>query len=177
MTPEKLEAMIDTVVIAILIVVAAAAGWHVQGWRMGDEMATMRLEFGEALSAAESARITAEGRASLAESKEREYFANALAEYKESQAHEQATSQRTIADLRAGIDRLRVRTTPASRSCTLPAAAAGTTGGDDPGEETLAPAVAARLAGRYADYNALVDRLTLCQAVVRGRQSAAPPAP
>lgn len=176
MTPEKLAAMVDTLIIAIMVAVAGAAGWTMQGWRMGDEMTTLRAEYQGAIDKANTASVAAEGRAALAESNERKYFATALAEYKESQAHEKATTTRTIADLRTGAERLRVKLATAPRSCPLPDAAAGTAGSDEASEETLAPAVAARLAGRYADYNALVDQLTLCQAVVTARQTSAPPA-
>lgn len=174
-TPQ-MRAIGEIVAIVAMVVGAAVFGWTIQGWRMGDELTKVKASYQSAVDNANTARVAAEGRASLAESTERANFGRALSAYKESQAHEKAISDRTIADLRTGLNRLRVSTTN-SRSCGLPAAAGAATGSDGPGEETLAPAVAARLAGRYADYNALVDRLTLCQAVIQGRQSIAPPAP
>lgn len=171
----RMRDIAEMVVIAAIIVGAAVMGWTVQGWRMGDELTKVKSSYKSALENANTARVAAEGRAALAESTERANFDKALSAYKESQAHEKATTDRTIADLRTGINRLRVSTTN-SRSRPVSGSTAAAAGSDGPSEETLAPAVAARLAGRYADYNALVDRLTLCQAVIQGRQSTAPPA-
>lgn len=175
MTPQQIRVAIEAVIVGALVTLIFAAGFCVQGWRKDGEIAEMQVAWNKLIIAADKARAEAEKRAGLAESNERAYYAAALATYKETVTHDKAISDRTIADLRAGNDRLRVSTSKsAARSCPVPGAAAGAERSDGPSEETLAPAVAARLAERYAAYNALVDQLTLCQETVRARSAPAP---
>lgn len=171
-----LEAFLKYLLIAVLLAFVFCAGWAVQGARKDVVIGDIRLEAERLVSVANKAALAAEGRASLAESTERKAFATALSKYKETTSHEKSQADLVIADLRSDVKRLRVSTNPGARRCPVPGSTAAATGSDGPSEETLSPAVAARLAGRYADYNALVDTLTLCQAVIQGRQSTAPPA-
>ena len=94
-------------------------------------------------------------------------FAALATKYEESRQNEKATDAATITALRNDVVRLRVSTNsrPAGGS-QLPATTAGACTGDGQTEQTLAPTVAARLAGRYAEYNEIVDQLGLCQDVL-----------
>jgi len=173
--PQQIRAAIETAFIVALMVLSLWIGVCVQGWHKDSQIATMKAGWEQTVKSAGEARDAAEKRAGQAEAKERQRYADALEKYKESVDHEKAISDRTIADLRAGNDRLRVSTARAAPgSCAVSGTPAGAAGSNEASEETLAPAVAARLAERYAAYNALVDQLTLCQETVRARSAPAP---
>jgi len=128
------------------------------------------------LNTALAAKLAAETRVHALESEGRAATTAALTEYDETHAHEKASADITIANLRDDVVRLRVTTNRASGGGVC---AAGPTGSTDHGqaEQTLAGSVAARLAGRYADYNEVVGQLTLCQGqLLRDRKITAPPA-
>jgi Bacteriophage Rz lysis protein len=161
--------MIDKLVTGfVALVLAAVLGAWGMYVHLQADMTYVRTSYASALNAAQEAKAAAEQRATNAELRVASANSDAITDYKKEREDDQTRDARTINDLRADVRRLSVRTNrrPAG-GCPVPGAAAATARSDDAAPETLAGPVAARLAERYADYNALVDQLTLCQAVVK----------
>lgn len=115
-------------------------------------------------------KLAAEQRANSAESSNSSAMAASAAIYESVVQNEKALTERRVADLNSELVRLRVRTKKAESAAAgaiVPNSPAGTGASNGEAEQTLAGPVAARLTQRYADYNALIDQLTLCQAVVQ----------
>ncbi len=109
----------------------------------------------------------ADQRAAKAEHDGAAALAQAAADYERRTTYEKARSEAAIARLRSGADVLRVAVATVHRDCIdVSNAAAGAGRGDGQEVATLARPTAARLAGRYADYNAIVDQLALAQQVI-----------
>lgn len=159
-----------TVALAVALAAAAAGGAVVNGWRLdakyGGEISDLKLAHETAVAEAEAARNVALERARATEQKAAQDLANLTAKYVEDQQHEKAVTQRRIADLAAGNERLRVAIETNSSNGGVPGPATGVGGGDGQATATVSRSTSARLAQRYADYNEIVDQLTLAQAVI-----------
>lgn len=158
---------LKALILLIAIIAAAALGVD-YGMDMREaQMTKMRTAYNTALGKSEAAKLAAEARATEIEAASNGAVMSAVTSYEESRKNEKALDDRRIADLSGRVASLLVSTShrPASGGA-LPAAGACAASGDGQATETLAPAVAARLARRYADYNELVDQLGLCQTVV-----------
>lgn len=157
-----------TLIIAVVALTAAfGAGFALQGLIKDGEIASIQLEHQTEVAEAYAARNVALERARATEKKAGEDLAALSEKYVEDRQHENAVTQRRIADLAAGNERLRVDLEFATSSAGVrdPATAAG--GGDGQATATLERRAAARLEQRYADYNELVDQIGLCQATVQ----------
>lgn len=153
---------------AFLIGVLALIGF---GYVMGGidariERDEARNNYSAALAAATAARDAADARS---RGIEKSWSASVKAvgdTYEGIIANEKALADRTIHNLRTDNVRLRVLTAAAAGRRELPGPAACAAVDHGQAEQTLAGSVAARLAGRYADYNAAVDQLSACQAIL-----------
>jgi len=154
--------------VLLLLVIAAVLGSVLMHAHMAAEMDQQAAQFEKILQQSKDAKAAAEQRATNIENAQKGVIDNAVATYKANNAIDKARDAAVIADLRNDVTRLRVRTNrPAACGGQVPDAAASTSGPADAGDETLAGPVAARLAGRYADYNRIVEKLTACQAIVK----------
>lgn len=152
----------------VALVVAFGGGFALEHVLKNGEIAKINLANEQALNKSKDA-LAAANDANTALSRAATTANAAAAEAYEKGEHDaNAKTDPLIADLRAGNRRLHVLVDRAASSGSVPGAGAAASGGDGTGQGTLARPVAARLAGRYADYNGLVRRLNLCQAVVRG---------
>lgn len=152
----------------VLLVLCIALGLVGAGHMLGsadarEQLRTERAEYARQFKEADTLRIAADLRAENLERSWTTYFTDLDTTYQEKRRHEKALDDRTIADLRNDVVRLRVRTATLASGGQVRGTAAGAGERDGPPEQTLAGPVAARLAGRYADYNGLVDQLTVCQ--------------
>lgn len=155
----------------IVLILAGALALIGFGYVMGGTDARIerdeaRGQYASALATATIARDAANARAANIE---KHWSASVTAvgtAYEEIIKNEKATTDRTITDLRNDVVRLRVRTQPA-RGGDLPGPAAAASERDAATDQTLAPAVAARLAERYAEHNEVVEQLTACQAILQ----------
>jgi len=165
-----LKARVTLIVASIALIAAFGAGFALQGLIKDSEIADIQLEHETQVADAYAARNVALELARAVEHKAAEDIAAAHAKFVEDQQHERAITQRRIADLAAGNERLRVAVEVATVATGVPSGATCSSGGDGQATATIARPVAARLAGRYADYNELVDQITLCQATVEAFQ-------
>ncbi len=154
------------IIIAVgIAIVAFLAGFKLQGVIKDNEIAEMKTAYDAKVLKATNAKLAAVNHARDVEQLNATAMSAAATTFEEKRKNEKATDDRTIADLRSRVTSLRVSTrNPGSRD--VPGAPAGACAGDGQAEQTLAPAVAARLAQRYADYNAVIDQLELCQATL-----------
>ncbi len=157
---------VKLIVLAGVIVVIFVSGFKTASYVKNNEIAEIRHEQEVALGKAKTAALTASETARSIEHNMSAELIVAQQRYEEAQ-NEKAVSDRNIADLRNDVTRLRVSTRASPARPSVPGVAACPAGSDDQAEQTLTGPVAARLAGRYADYNALIDQLELCQATVR----------
>lgn len=159
----------------LLVLALVGAGAWIERTVANAEIAKIKASYNASYNAAVNAKDAANKRANDLETKMAENVTQAVTTFIRSHNEQDDKNKAVIADLRNGAQRLRVSTnhSPACSS-PLPGPAAGATRGPDPAPETLAGPVAARLAGRYADYNSIVDELTLCQAVIRADRLTAP---
>jgi hypothetical protein len=156
---------------ALFAIVAAsalafAAGFALQGTIKNGEIARINLAHQTAVAEAEAARNVALESARATEQKAASDLAALTAKYIEDRQHENAVTQRRIADLASGNERLRVAIEANTSNGSLPGPATSTAGSDGQATATISRAVASRFAQRYADYNEIVDQLTLCQSVI-----------
>jgi hypothetical protein len=155
--------------LALVVAIALlAAGWCLGSAHVNGEMTKLSVAHKAAIDEATRAKDAADARADEANKAATGAIESATLYFTEERKNDKALDDRRIADLTADVVRLRVSTrrTNTGGCSALPAAAASAGGGDGEADETLAPAVAARLARRYADYNEVVDQLSLCQAVI-----------
>ncbi len=177
-----IERLVGLPVQAKLILAGAAllaafgAGYALANVIAAANIAELKEHHTEELNAALMAKLAAEDWAHMRETDGRKETNDALVKYKGERDEEQAVDARTIADLRADIKRLRVSTRPVATSGgALPVAGPDSCGAAAQVEQTLAGSVAARLAGRYSDYNQIVGQLDLCVSQLeRDRKITAP---
>lgn len=150
---------------ALLLAVALSfgAGFALQGELKDGDIAEIHLAHGRELAAAVKAKADAEEATRLAEDKANRDLAALSDQYVKEQEHEKAAADQRIADLLTANVRLRVAVQRPAGGCAIPGAATTASGSDDQATEALPGPVAARLTRRYADYNAIVGQLTLCQ--------------
>jgi hypothetical protein len=163
---DAIKARATLILSTIALAIAFAGGFELQGVIKDGEIAAINLAHQTAIATATQEKLTAVTKARAAEQKATQYIADLTAKYVEDRQHENAVTQRRIADLAAGNERLRVAVEIATNNAGVPSLATAAAGGDGQAYQVIARPVAARLAGRYADYNELVDQLTLCQGVV-----------
>lgn len=166
-----------TLIIAIVALGAAfGAGFSLQGLIKEAEIAALKGDYAQQIAEAAQKAEIFEQRARGAEQRASQEIADAHAKFVEDQQHERALTQRRIADLAAGNERLRVAIDVVTRDPNLSGHAACASGGDGQATAAISPSSAARLARRYADYNELVDQIGLCQKTIEAFQRMAPPA-
>lgn len=154
--------------LAVMAAVAVAlfgAGFALSSTIKHGEIAAIELAHANVVAAAHKAQADAESVARTAEQKYDAALSVAQSTFEKTRQNEKATADRTITDLLRDVKRLRV-SIKNSAANGLPASTAAAGSGDGQAEATLSGSVAARLAGRYADYNALITQLELCQATV-----------
>lgn len=170
--------MIDTIKLTLAgtaLLAAGSAGFGLAHTLAAADIAQLNEAHTQALNTALAAQLAAETRAQALETAGRTATTEAVTKYDEGRKNDKAKDDRTIADLRADVKRLRVSTTSHPSGGALPAAGPAAGAGDGQAQQTLSGSVAARLAGRYADYNELVDQLELCQGQLeRDRSITAP---
>jgi len=149
------------------LVVGLFTGYAAEHKIKTGEIAQLKLDHEVIMKASVAALSTANDRAQAQEDIQALKFASLSTDYEAKRQNEKALDTSTITALRNDVVRLRVATNnrPASGG-QLPGTATCACTGDGQAEQTLAPAVAARLAGRYADYNEIVDQLGFCQEVL-----------
>lgn len=152
-------------VVAFLIAVGAVAGGLTVRYFKNAELAEQKTTYTTQIAAANKAALAADERAQGIQRTINSAILSGVAEYTQKDTDEKSQDARTIAALRNDVSRLRVKTNnPVCRNEVRGAATSASAGAGEV-ETTLAPAVAARLAGRYADFNTVVRQLDLCQAV------------
>ncbi len=150
-----------------VVIVSFTSGFKTSDHFAKVEAARVKSVADAALLVQKDKALAAEMIARSAENRADSSIANATSTFEKVRENEKAITDRVIADLRGDVTRLRVSTKkPAARPAGVPGAPATTCSSDDQTESTLSGSVAARLAGRYADYNALVGQLELCQATL-----------
>lgn len=151
---------------ALALVIGMLIATGVCSWWGASKAKKAEVAYTTAINIAQNAKLEAERRADALDLKRGAAITLATEKYEQGRSDEKAQADRTIADLRSDVTRLRVRTNRPAGSGGVPAAPAAAGSGDGEATETLSGAVAARLAGRYADYNGLVDQLGLCQQTI-----------
>jgi len=154
------------IAVVVLFAVGVAVGGGATAYVKNGTIRDMKLEYTTNIAAANKAALEASDRAAAIQRTIGAAITEGVAEHTVKDENAKAQDARVISDLRNDVARLRVKTNNPVCSVTLPGIAPGAGAGTGEVETTLAPAVAARLAGRYADYNAVVRQLDLCQAVV-----------
>lgn len=148
---------------AAALALSFGVGFGLERVLKNGEIDSLNLSFEKKVNEANQKTLVANKRADDAEAAQRATLAAKATEYEVTRQKEKAQDEKTIADLRGAVVRLRVSTTPVVVSGQVSGSATCACGSNGQAQQTLSPAVAARLAGRYADYNGLVDELNLCQ--------------
>jgi hypothetical protein len=156
--------------VAGALVVGLIGGFAAERTIKNGDIATIKLNYGTALKMSADALGKANKDATDHEKADTKTFADLATKYEETRQNEKARDSIVIADLRSDVKRLRVSTNRPASGGHLPGAPASASGSNDQADETLAPAVAARLAERYADYNEIVGQLWLCQDTLRAER-------
>lgn len=162
----KLAPWAQVAAVVVLFGAGVATGYWFERVIKDGVIADLQLAHQKVYNKALEQKLTADARVRAVEAEKARAISQLEAAYTAAMENEKITNARTVDDLRAGLARLRVSTVAAASACELSGPGAGAGSGHGPAEQTLAPAVAARLAGRYADYNAVVGQLALCQGVV-----------
>lgn len=138
-----------------------------------DVLEHQRGQYATKLAEAELARDAANAHADRTTRNWSAHVDAIIALHEKESKHDKELAARVITDLRNDVVRLRVRTNPAPAAGRgqLPGPASSACECDGTTEQTLAGAVAARLAGRYADYNAAVEQLTACQGILAAERT------
>lgn len=151
----------------IIAAVSASGGFWLSHTISAKQIASMALESSTKVIAATEARDKAESKYKLLKEAADKSQAEALAKYNEGVLDGKASSIRIIDDLRNDVTRLRVSVAKGnSSSGSMSVPSSNSKGGDEEVGYSLSPTVAARLAGRYANYNEVVTQLTLCQDIL-----------
>lgn len=159
------------------LLVAGLVGFMLSHTFSETEIAKLNEDHTKELNVALDAKLKAETRVHGLEDEGRKATTAALTAYDETHQNEKATADRTIDDLRNDVKRLRVSTTRGTSGGGMCPTGPSTSADHGEADETLTGSVAARLAGRYADYNEVVGQLDLCQGqLLRDRKITAPPA-
>lgn len=156
---------VKIILAAGVLTLAFFGGFGLSNTLSNTRIANLKLAHTEVLNKALDEKAKEEARARKAEQLVAIGIDAAATDFERKRQNEKAADARTIADLRNDVNRLRVSTRNAPRII-VPGAPTSPGRCDGEGEQTLAPAVAARLAERYADFNAVVDQLELCQATL-----------
>jgi hypothetical protein len=162
MNETALGAIGAAIVFAVGVAVGGGAMHHYKGIELSDQKTTYEGQ----IAAANKAALAASERANEIQRTIGAAITEGVAEHTAKDENAKAQDARTISDLRNDVARLRVKTNHPVCSGELPGTAPGASAGNGEVETTLAPAVAARLAGRYADFNTVVRQLDLCQNIV-----------
>lgn len=157
---------LEIVAVIGLFVFGAAVGAGTMGHFKNAELLEQKTTYDDQIAAANKAALDADERAQGIQRTINTAILSGVAEYTQKEYDEKSQAAVVIAALRNDVTRLRVKTNNPVCGNQLPSASASASGSDGQADTTLAPAVAARLAERYADYNAVVRQLDLCQAVV-----------
>lgn len=142
------------VVAAVVLAVGFGAGWTTNGWRLGNQIATIQAEHAKALATAESEARAREQ--SLVTAKHQAEVAHAVTKKQ---------SQRAIAGARTELDRL--RDVLAARSTDPDTAASPRTDGASCQERELLGEGAGHLADMAAEADRLAATLTGLQGYVK----------
>lgn len=126
----------------------------------------MKLGYDTKIAAVNKAALDADERTAAIQRTIGAAITEGVAEHTVKDENAKIQDARVISDLRSDNARLRVKTNNPVCSVQLPGIAPGASTGTGEMETTLAPAVAARLAERYADFNTVVRQLDLCQNTV-----------
>lgn len=162
-----MSAGFKALIVVILMAFGFAFGHHTATTEKDVEIGKIKLANTKALGKALVAKSVAEDRVATLEHEHATALDIATTTFEESRAHDKAIADRRIADLNARVTSLRVRVaTDASSGSTVRDPAAAASSGYGQTTQTLAPAIAGRLARRYAEYNELIDQLELCQVTV-----------
>ncbi|CAB5145087.1 Spanin, inner membrane subunit [uncultured Caudovirales phage] len=153
-------------IIAVIVALGFGAGFGLEHQLKGGEIAAINLEHEQALTVATEMREAAEKHAADVEHAGADNLAAQAADYERKIQDEKTASAHVIDGLRSGATRLRVNVTGDTCRSDVPKAADAASGSNAAGQATLAGPVAARLAERYADYNALVRQLDLAQKTI-----------
>lgn len=157
---------VNAIIAAVVFALGAAVGGGSVAYVKNGTISEMKLDYGTKIAAADRAALQADERAAAIQRTIGAAITEGVAEHTVKDENAKIQDARVISDLRSDNARLRVKTNNPVCSVTLPGIAPGASAGTGEMETTLAPAVAARLAGRYADFNTVVRQLDLCQAVV-----------
>jgi hypothetical protein len=153
-------------ILAALILAGFGTGFGLEHELKGGEIAAINLAHEQTLNAAVALKDAAEKHAIAVEHTGADNLAAQAADYERKIQDEKTATDLAIGDLRSGATRLRVSAVCPARGGNVPSAAAPAGGSDAAPQATLDPAVAARLAWRYADYNALTRQLDLAQKTI-----------
>lgn len=158
----KLIALLGVVTVVFLL------GFQTASYIKNNEITKLKNDHLAALSAAQEIALTTEQKYRSLESRTTTALGAIADNYEQARQNEKVISDAVISNLRDDVVRLRVSTksTPAPTGPRVPGTPASAGSCNGPTEQTLTGSVAARLAGRYADYNGLVDQLKACQAVI-----------
>lgn len=157
---------LDLLMALALFVVGVVVGGSVVAHFKNGTIRDMKLDYTTKIAAINQAALAANDRADGIQRTINSAILDGVAEHTTKDENAKAQDARVISDLRNSVARLRVKTSNPVCRIEVPGTATSANASNGEVETTLAPAVAARLAGRYADFNTVVRQLDLCQAVV-----------
>lgn len=157
---------LNSITAAVMFALGLAAGAAGVDYIKDGELLEQKTAYEGQIAAANKAALVASERAAAIQRTIGAAITEGVAEHTVKDENAKAQDARTISDLRNDVARLRVKTNHPVCSGELPGAAPGAGASTGEMETTLAPAVAARLAGRYADFNTVVRQLDLCQNIL-----------
>ncbi|HBO6773578.1 TPA: lysis protein [Pseudomonas aeruginosa] len=152
------------VIVALVLAVVAAVTWRVAEWRLGEQIAALKLQH-ERERGETSQAVAAELQRRTEQRQRLEADLQAIDEQRYGELrHAQVINDQLTADLAAARQRMRVRITRASCSATgMPAGTVGTSVDDGAEYAELHPATAADLAQLAADADSCAIKLTAMQ--------------
>jgi len=157
---------------AILLTLGFAGGFTLEHRLSESTIATLKADYANKVAEAAAAKDAADLRVESIERTNAEEQQKLIANYEQRIQNERSITESTVANLRDGISSLRVKLAANSGGSKLSNVIASATGSNGETAASLSRSVAARLAGRYADYNEIVDQLELCQGIVINDRSA-----
>lgn len=160
------ETMLGAIGAAVVFAVGAAVGGGAMHHYKGIELSEQKTTYDRQIAAVNKTALDADERTAAIQRTIGAAITEGVAEHTVKDENEKAQDARTISDLRNSVARLRVKTSNPVCSGELPGTTASASASAGEVETTLAPAVAARLAERYADFNTVVRQLDLCQNTV-----------
>lgn len=157
---------LNSITAAVMFALGLAAGAAGVDYIKDGELLKQKTTYEGQIAAANKAALVASERANAIQRTIGAAITEGVAEHTVKDENEKAQDARTISDLRNSVARLRVKTSNPVCSGELPGTTASASASAGEVETTIAPAVAARLAERYADFNTVVRQLDLCQNTV-----------